>query len=139
MPARLDLTFANVSGLMPYLSMYSLAGGAEVARGAHDIRLDAADVLDDGVELGQRPRPVAPGALERAGPHLLEAEGDGAVDRAAFHRLAGQPQRGGAGRAVVVDIDHRDPGQTCFVRARWPAVDALEARNRLRRAGSGRS
>ena len=52
---------------------------------------------------------------EAARLHLLEAEREGAVDEAALDRLAGQEQRRGAGRAVVVDVDDRDPGQAELV------------------------
>ena len=52
---------------------------------------------------------------EAARLHLLEAERERAVDEAALDRLAGEEQRRGAGRAVVVDVDDRDPGQAELV------------------------
>ena len=52
---------------------------------------------------------------EAARLHLLEAERQRAVGEAALDRLAGQEQRRGAGRAVVVDVDDRDPGQAELV------------------------
>ena len=52
---------------------------------------------------------------EAARLHLLEAERERAVDEAALDRLAGQEQRRGAGRAVVVDVDDRDPGEAELV------------------------
>ena len=45
-----------------------------------------------------------------AGFHLLEAQRDHAVRCAALHGLPRQKQRRGPGRAVVVDVDHRDAG-----------------------------
>ena len=52
---------------------------------------------------------------EAARLHLLEADRHRAVGEAALDRLAGQEQRRGAGRAVVVDVDDRDPGQAQLV------------------------
>jgi hypothetical protein len=52
---------------------------------------------------------------EAARLHLLETQRQGAVDEAALDRLAGQEQRRGAGRAVVVDVDDGDPGQAELV------------------------
>ncbi len=52
---------------------------------------------------------------EAARLHLLEAERQRAVGDPALDRLAGQEQRRGAGRAVVVDVDDRDPGQAELV------------------------
>ncbi|MNJ27332.1 hypothetical protein D3C77_218350 [compost metagenome] len=64
---------------------------------------------------------VAPGRFQRTGVHLLEAKRQGAVHRAALHRLAGQEQGAGAGGAVVVDIDQRNAGHADPVQGFLPA------------------
>ncbi|MNF84210.1 hypothetical protein D3C84_665600 [compost metagenome] len=70
---------------------------------------------------------IGPGGFQGTGVHLLEAEGQGAVHRAACHGLAGQEQCRGAGGAVVVDVDQRDAGHADpvqgFLPARGVAVD----------------
>ena len=52
---------------------------------------------------------------ERAALHLLEADRQRASTQPALDRLARQEQRARAGRAVVVDVDDRDPGQAELV------------------------
>src|SRR3546814_15676776 len=47
---------------------------------------------------------------ERSGQHLLEADRQHAVRRAAFDRLPREPERGRSGRAIIVDVDDRDAG-----------------------------
>ena len=47
--------------------------------------------------------------------HLLEADRERAVDQPALDGLSSQEQRRGAGRAVVVDVDDRDPGEAQLV------------------------
>ncbi|MDT4847932.1 hypothetical protein FQZ97_820090 [compost metagenome] len=66
-------------------------------------------------------RTIGPMVLQRARLHLLEAEGQRAIDHAAFHRLTGQPERRGTAAAVVVDVDHRDAGQAHFIERRLAA------------------
>ncbi|MNM76238.1 hypothetical protein D3C81_880560 [compost metagenome] len=56
-----------------------------------------------------------------AGLHLLEAQGQGAFHGTALHCLASQEQRGGAGGAVVVDVDHRHTAHADFVECRLAA------------------
>ncbi|MCY1289975.1 hypothetical protein D9M70_390930 [compost metagenome] len=56
-----------------------------------------------------------------AGLHLLEAQGQGAFDRPAFHCLASQVQGGRAGGAVVVDVNHRHATHADFVERRLAA------------------
>ncbi|MNN19381.1 hypothetical protein D3C81_1326210 [compost metagenome] len=66
-------------------------------------------------------RAVVPMGFQRTGLHLLETHRQYAIYRAGFDGLARQVQRGGAGRAVVVDVDHRDPGHADFVEHRLAA------------------
>ena len=56
--------------------------------------------------------------------HLLEANGECAFDDARLDGLSGQPQRGRATRAVVVDVDNRNSGHT-------RAVDGALATRRI--------
>ncbi|MNG29929.1 hypothetical protein D3C84_1154400 [compost metagenome] len=56
--------------------------------------------------------------FQGTGLHLLEAQGQGAFHRTAFHGLARQEQGAGTGRAVVVDVDDRDTAQADFVQGR---------------------
>ena len=59
-----------------------------------------------------------PRSLERAGLHLLKAQGKGTLNHPALYRLACQIQRAGARGAVVVDVEHRDAGQPHAVQCR---------------------
>ncbi|MNZ75395.1 hypothetical protein D3C78_938700 [compost metagenome] len=86
------------------------AGAGELADGVA-ANVDVANQLVDQVVGALQGRgAVGPHGLQRTRVHLLEAEGQGAVHGAALHGLAGQEQGGGAGGAVVVDVDHRDAG-----------------------------
>ncbi|MNP15760.1 hypothetical protein D3C76_1081300 [compost metagenome] len=60
-------------------------------------------------------RTVIPVAFQGARLHLLEAEGQGALDGTALDSLASQEQGAGAGGAIVVDVDDRDTAHTHFV------------------------
>ncbi|MNZ83711.1 hypothetical protein D3C78_1024480 [compost metagenome] len=66
-------------------------------------------------------RTVEPVRLQGTGLHLFEAEGQRAIHRAAFHRLARQVEGGRAAAAVVVDVDHRDTGQAHLIQRRLAA------------------
>ncbi|MNE41958.1 hypothetical protein D3C80_1360610 [compost metagenome] len=66
-------------------------------------------------------RTISPEILQRTRLHLLEAKGQGAIDSAAFHRLARHEQRGRAAGAVVVDVDHRNAGHADFIQRRLAA------------------
>ena len=71
-----------------------------------------------------RVRAVDPLHPQRAHLHLLEAKRQRAVGEAALHRLTRHVQGGRAGRAVVVDVHDRDPGEA-------EAVDGALPRRRL--------
>src|SRR3546814_3799030 len=58
----------------------------------------------------QRALAVVEHEAERSGQHLLEADRQHAVRRAAFDRLPREPERGRSGRAIIVDVDDRDAG-----------------------------
>src|SRR5690349_14162696 len=47
--------------------------------------------------------------------HLLESDGERTVDQSAPDCVAGEEKRARAGRAVVVNVDNRDPGQPEFI------------------------
>ncbi|MCY1404817.1 hypothetical protein D9M71_200390 [compost metagenome] len=79
------------------------------------------DLVGEVDELVHRARTVFPLVLQSTRLHLLEAQGDGALDGAAFHGLASQVQSAGAGGAVVVDVDHRNAGHADFVQGRLAA------------------
>ncbi|MCY1368910.1 hypothetical protein D9M69_559220 [compost metagenome] len=66
-------------------------------------------------------RAVIEHRTQGTGLHLLEAQGQGALDRAAFHSLACQEQCAGAGGAVVVDVHHRHTAHADFVERRLAA------------------
>ncbi|MNN36625.1 hypothetical protein D3C81_1505270 [compost metagenome] len=53
--------------------------------------------------------------------HLLEAQGQGAFDRPAFHCLARQVQGRGTGGTVIVDVHHRHATHAHFVERRLTA------------------
>ena len=67
---------------------------------------------------------------ERAPLHLLEADRQRAVGEPALDRLAREQQRARAGRAVVVDVHHRDPGQAEPVDRALPVGRVAVARSR---------
>ncbi|MNH31863.1 hypothetical protein D3C79_922650 [compost metagenome] len=54
--------------------------------------------------------------LQRTGLHLFEADCQYAIGRTGFDGLARQIKRGGAARAVVIDVDHRNAGHAHFVK-----------------------
>ncbi|MNT06206.1 hypothetical protein D3C72_1408620 [compost metagenome] len=56
-----------------------------------------------------------------AGLHLLEAQGQGALHRPAFHGLASQVQGSGTRGAVVVDVHYRYAAHAHFVECRLAA------------------
>ncbi|MNL27446.1 hypothetical protein D3C87_1490380 [compost metagenome] len=60
-------------------------------------------------------RAVVPVGFQRAGLHLLEPHRQYAIGRTRLDGLSRQVQRGGTGGAVVVDVDHRNPGHAHFV------------------------
>ena len=92
-----------------------LAGAAEVAQRQRQVRALRAQFVAQGVELGERVRPVVPDRAQRARLHLFEADRQHALGHAAGNRLARQVQRARAGRAVVVDVDDRNAGHAHFV------------------------
>jgi hypothetical protein len=55
---------------------------------------------------------------ERAGQHLLEPEGEHALRHSALDRLAREEQGGRSGRAIIVDVDDRNPGGANAVQRR---------------------
>ncbi|MNO84545.1 hypothetical protein D3C76_758880 [compost metagenome] len=61
-------------------------------------------------------RAIKPMGFQGTGLHLLETERQGAIHGAAFHGLARQVKRGRTAAAVVVDVDHRNPGQAHFIK-----------------------
>src|SRR3546814_2826078 len=67
---------------------------------------------------------VVEDVAERAGEHLLEADGEHAVGAAERDELARKIERGRARRAVVVDVDDRNTGAA-------DAVDCRLARGRI--------
>src|SRR3546814_3791917 len=67
---------------------------------------------------------VVEDGAERAGEHLLEADGEHAVGAAERDELARKIERGRARRAVVVDVDDRNTGAA-------DAVDCRLARGRM--------
>ena len=84
-------------------------GAAEIAQRKRDAgRVDQR--VGERIELLERARPVGVDRAQRAGLHLLEAEREHAIGRAGSDRLARQKQRRRAGRAIVVDVDDRNPG-----------------------------
>jgi len=56
----------------------------------------------------ERGRAIRPFRQQRSRLHEFEAEGERAIDRAAFHGLARKPERRRTRRAVVVDVDDRN-------------------------------
>ncbi|MNO59511.1 hypothetical protein D3C76_501000 [compost metagenome] len=92
-----------------------VTGTAEGAQSTRQVRLLGGQVMHDRLEARAGFRAVIPVGFQRAGLHLLETEGKGAIDLAALHGGTGQVQGGGAGGAVVVDVDHRDTGAAHFV------------------------
>ena len=85
------------------------ACAAEIAqRQRHAGRVD--ELVGGSVEIVERAGAVGEYGAERAGLHLLEAERHHAIGSARLDRLPRQKQRGRAGRAVIVDVDDRDPG-----------------------------
>ncbi|MCY1290654.1 hypothetical protein D9M70_398090 [compost metagenome] len=91
------------------------AGATEHVQGHRQALHVTGDLVGDADELVHGRRTVVPVALQRARLHLLEAQGDGALDGAAFDGLARQEQGAGAGGAVVVDVDYRNAGHADFV------------------------
>ena len=71
--------------------------------------------------LVQRVGAVGELGAERALLHLLEADREHALGRAARDRLAREVQRRRAGRAVVVHVDDRDAGEADLVDRRLAA------------------
>ena len=90
------------------------AGAAEELDG-HGRTLAGVGAGGGGGEVLEGRGAVVEGIVERAGEHLLETEGEGAVDDARGHGLTCEVERGGAGRAVVVDVEDRDAGHADFV------------------------
>jgi hypothetical protein len=77
--------------------------------------LVADQLVGDRLEMVERTRPVIEHGAQRAGAHVLEAERQHAIGRAADHGLPRKEQRGRAGRAVVVDVDDRNAGHAHLV------------------------
>ncbi|MCY1297392.1 hypothetical protein D9M70_468300 [compost metagenome] len=97
------------------------AGAAEELQGVGHVAAFGEDRVGHFMALAVGDRAVEPMGLQRAGLHLLEAEGQGAIHRAALHRLASQIERTGAAAAVVVDVDHRNAGEPHFIERRLAA------------------
>ncbi|MCY1433985.1 hypothetical protein D9M71_500290 [compost metagenome] len=93
------------------------AGATEHVQGHRQALHVTGDLVGDADELVHGRRTVVPVALQRARLHLLEAQGDGALDGAAFDGLARQEQGAGAGGAVVVDVEDRDAAHADFVQS----------------------
>ena len=90
------------------------ARAAEQAQGHRNAgRID--EIVREAVEQFHRPRTVVEHGSERAGLHLLEAEGDHAVRDATLDRLPREKQRRRTRGAVVVDVHHRDAGHADLV------------------------
>src|SRR6185503_16818793 len=70
--------------------------------------------------------PVRPLGAERALFHLLEAHRQHALGEPSLDRLAREVEGRGAGRAVVVDVDHRDARQANVVDSALPAGAVAE-------------
>ncbi|MNT21460.1 hypothetical protein D3C72_1568000 [compost metagenome] len=91
------------------------ACAAEAAQCLGNVRNVLGQLLEDRLEARARGRAVVPVGLQRAGLHLLEAERQHAVGIAQRHGLAGEVQRGGTRRAVVVDVDDGNAGEAHLV------------------------
>ena len=104
------------------------ARAAEVAQRERDLRLSD-QFAGHFLEAVERRRPVGEHRAERAWLHLLEAQCEHAV-RAGGNRLPREIERGRTGRAVVIDVDDRDAGETHFVERALPcgrvAVDIAD-------------
>ena len=106
MTARLGADLGEVLQGRPVLVHVSEARAAEITQGQGKIDID--QLAAGGVEVLEGVDAVGEDGSDRAWPHLLETERQGAVDRAALDRLARQEQGAGPRRAVVVDVDDRD-------------------------------
>ncbi|MCY1417217.1 hypothetical protein D9M71_327450 [compost metagenome] len=98
-----------------------LAGATEELQRVGHADAFREDTVSHFVALAVGDRTVGPVRLQGARLHLLEAEGQGAIDDTCLYSLARQVQRSRAAAAVVVDVDHRDPGQADFVQRRLAA------------------
>jgi len=92
-----------------------LAAGATEHLGGRRGGVEALLLVHHVDELVERVRSIGPLRRQGTGFHLLEPDDDHALGEAARDRLRTEHQRGAAGGAVVVDVEHRDAGEAELV------------------------
>ena len=97
----------------------AFARPAEIAQRQRRVAIEQVRTLR--IKIIKRAGTVIPDTTQWTGLHLFKSHGERAVYQAAFHRLARHKQCRGTGRAIIIDVKHRNAGHTDFVNNLLPA------------------